>query len=264
MSDDADSRLKPDYDRAEDQAKIDQDEIDQDRGAQSSAPQVDTDQVIEDRPAGYPYINLAWIINNLRQNLPPDDPTPAELVKVFRLFVDYHIRLNDWNDLHNQLSDILFNYGQFSREVERLSDSNEDPEPRAIGIHWHPVAQRGTALLDWASVPRSIFPAEPFARLQDRMIGPAWAVELCKSSDRLESLTRPADIPRLFLQPREPFASRSQYVDINELYDAGSEFYDVAERWMYLVDRHVHKITKELLNLSRLLLSTLVNDRWTA
>jgi hypothetical protein len=209
-------------------------------------------------------IDLPRIIEVLRQNLPSDDPVLSDFIRVLSVFRDFHVRLNDWNELHNQLSDILFNYGQFSREVERLSDSNEDPEPRAIGIHWHPVAQKVTALLDWASAPRNIFQGEPFARLQDRIVGPPWAIELYNSCDRLDALLRPADLSRLFTLPRESLTSRPQFVNINELYDAGSVFYDVAERWMYLVDRRVCNITMQLLTLSQVVLRTLEDDGWKA
>ena len=260
MSDDVDSERSSEYDRAEDQSESVQSELVSGRVTHSQDGLVESERVAEDDPVLHYRINLPWIIKILRQSLPPDDPALADLIRALGLFRDYHLRLNDWNELHNQLSDILFNYGQFSREVERLSNSNEDPEPRSIGIHWHPVAQKVSALLDWASAPRSFFEGEPFARLQDRTVGPPWAVELSKSCDRLDELLRPADLSRLFTLPRESLASRQQYVDINELYDAGSDFYDVAEKWMYLVDRRTREITVELLNLSKVVLSTLEEE----
>ena len=264
MSDDVDAGSTSDNDRAEDQIRSDQSEIVPERENLSPEPMVTDDCVAGEQLESIPQVNLAWIVGILRQSLPAGDPGLSSLIRALRLFRDFHLHLNDWNELHNQLSDILFNYGQFSREVERLSDSNEDPEPRAIGIHWHPVALKVTALLDWASAPRSIFEGEPFARLQDRIIGPTWAVELCKSCDRLDALLRPADLSRLFTLPRESLTSRTQFVDINELYDAGSDFYDVAERWMYLVDRQVRSTTMELLTLSQAVLSTLEDDGWKA
>jgi hypothetical protein len=264
VSENIDEELKPVNDRAEDLARSDQSEKAPESENLSPELQTNGDFMAGEQRARDPQVNLAWIIGVLRQSLPPSDPRLSDLIRVLRLIRDFHLWLNDWNELHNQLSDILFNYSQFSREVERLSDSNEDPEPRTIGIHWHPVAQRVTALLDWASAPRSIFEGEPFARLQDRIVGPPWAVELCKSCDRLDALLRPADLSRLFTLPRESITSRPQYVDINELYDAGSDFYDVAERWMYLVDRRVHEITKELLSLSHSVFNTLEDDGWTA
>jgi len=260
MSDDVDSRLNPESDRAEEPISNDQTELDPERVDLPPSALANSERVIDLWQVDYPLVNLAWVIEVLRQNLPPDDPAPTDLLRIFRVFEDYHIRLNDWNDLHNQLSDILFNYGQFSREVDRLADANEDPEPRTIGIHWHPVALKVAGLLDWASAPRSIFEGDPFARLQDRIVGPPWAVELCKSCDRLDGLTRPADLPRLFILPRDAITPRAQYVDINELYDAGSDFYDIAERWMYLVDRHVRKLTSELVDITRRVLKTLEAD----
>jgi hypothetical protein len=264
MSYDVDAGSTSDYDRGEDQITSDQSEIVPQRENLSPETRVNDDREAGERLEGIPQVNLAWIVGILRQSLPEGDPGVSGLIRALRLFRDFHIRLNDWNELHNQLSDILFNYGQFSREVERLSDSNEDPEPRAIGIHWHPVALKVTTLLDWASAPRSIFEGEPFARLQDRIVGPTWAVELCETCDRLDALLRPSDLSRLFTLPRESLASRTQFVDINELYDAGSDFYDVAERWMYLVDRQLRETTMELLTLSQAVLSTLEDDGWTA
>jgi hypothetical protein len=264
MSDDVDSEIKPEYDRADDRLQSDQGEIVPGHENDSPGELLESELVARNRSGRQLQIDLARIIEVLRRNSPPDDPALAELIRALRLFRSYHLNLSDWNELHNQLSDILFNYGQFSREVERLSNSNEDPEPRSIGMHWHPVAQKVAALLDWASAPRRIFDGEPFARLQDRIVGPPWAVELCSSCDRLDALLQPTDLPRMFTLPRESLSSRQQYVDINELYDAGSDFYDIAERWIYLVDRRVHEITMDLLKLSQSALGTLEEDEWTA
>jgi hypothetical protein len=264
VSDDIDSELEPEHDRAEDRMESHQGEIVLGHGGDPPEGLVESNFAARVNLASQHQTNFPGIIDALRKRLPPGDPALSELVRTLRLFRGYHLRLNDWNELHNHLSDILFNYGQFSREVERLSNSNEDPEPRSIGMHWHPVSQKVTVLLDWASAPRRIFEGEPFAHLKDRIVGPAWAVELYKSCDRLDALLRPTDISRLFILPRESESSRQEYVDINDLYDAGSDFFDVAEKWMYLVDRRVGEITVELLKLSEHELSILEEDEWTA
>jgi hypothetical protein len=238
----------------------DHSEMDADRDDRSPHDQVEGDFVAGDEYTKIPQIHLSRLIEVLRQNLPPDDPAPSDLIQALSLFRNYHVRLKDLNELHKELSEILFNYGQFTREVERLSISNEDPEPRAISMHWYPVAQKVATLLDWASVPRSIIDGEPFARLEDRILGPAWAVELCKCSERLDTLVRPAETPRLFEHPRESLSNRLKFVDINELYDAGSDFHDTAERWMYLVDWQLRETTMELLALSQHVLSSLEDD----
>lgn len=225
------------------------------------------DKIVSDRVGGdivsgdkvvqYLQIDLPRLMDALRQSLPENDPAPAYLINALRQFKDYHARLNDWKDLHNQLNDILFNYGSFSREIERLAVSHEDPEPRTIGMHWRPVSQRVALLLDWASAPRKIIEAEPFARLEDRLVGPQWAVELSVASDRLDDLVRPAGTARLFVLPRDSRPVRPPYVDIGELYDAASEFYDIAERSMYLADRQLRETAAELLSLSQIVLGSL-------
>lgn len=222
-----------------------------------AASEVEGDIVSGDKIVQYLQIDLPRLLSALRQGLPENDPAPAHLVRALRQFKIYHARLNDYKDLHNQLNDILFNYGSFSREIERLAVSHEDPEPRAIGIHWRPIFQRVTLLLDWASAPRTIIEAEPFARLEDRIVGPPWAVELCAASDRLDELVRSNRPERLFVLPRDSRPVRSSYVDIGDLYDAASEFFDVAERTMYLVDRQLRETTAELLSLSRIVLGSL-------
>lgn len=222
-----------------------------------AADQVQGDIVAGDKVVQVLQIDLPRLMEALRQSLPEDDPAPTLLIDALRQFKDYHARLDHCKELHNQLNDILFNYGQFSREVERLSVTHEDPEPRTIGIHWRPVSQRVAILLDWASAPRSIFESEPFARLEDRITGPLWAVELCVASDRLDDLMRPVAQQRLFVLPRDSRPIRPPYVDIGELYDAGSEFYDIVERAMYLADRQLRETATELLSLSRIVLGSL-------
>ena len=179
-----------------------------------TADQVQGDIVAGDKVVQVLQIDLPRLMEVLRQSLPDDDPAPTHLIEALRQFKDYHPRLSHWKELHNQLNDILFNYGQFSREVERLAVSHEEPEPRTIGIHWRPVAQKVAILLDWASAPRSIFEGEPFARLEDRITGPLWAVELCVASDRLDDLMRPPGPPRLFVLPR-PRPRRAPFIWIS-------------------------------------------------
>jgi hypothetical protein len=221
------------------------------------ADQVFGDIVSGDKVTQVPQLDLPRLLTALRQSLPEDDPAPAYLINSLRQFRDYHARLNDWKDLHNQLNDILFNYGAFSREVERLAVTHEDPEPHTINMHWRPVAQRVSLLLDWASAPRTINEAEPFARFEDRIVGPLWAVELCVAGDRLDDLVRPTGPSRLFIQPRNSRLARPPTVEIGELYDAAAEFIDAAERWMYLVDRQLRDTALELLSLSQIVLAGL-------
>lgn len=201
--------------------------------------------------------DMPRLMDVLRRTLPEDDSTLQYLTNLIDRLKDTHERLNDWRELHNQLNEILYNFGQFSREVERLAVYHEDPEPETIGIHWRPVAQKVAFLLDWASAPHSVVVDTPFARLEDRIIGPTWAVELCVASDRLDRLVRPAGQPHLFILPRDSRPTRPLYVDINELYDAGGEFFDIAERTMYLTGRQIRETTTELLNLSHNVLGSL-------
>ena len=219
--------------------------------------QVSGDIVSGDKVVQILQLDLPRVLAALRQSLPANDPAPVYLIETLRQFRDYHARLNDWKELHNQLNDILFNYGSFSREVERLAVTHEDPEPRTIHMHWRPVSQRVSLLLDWASAPRTITGGEPFARLEDRIVGPLWAVELCAASARLDDLVRPAGPPRLFVELRNARPVRPPTVEIGDLYDAASEFFDTAERWMYLADRQLRDTATELLSLSRIVLGSL-------
>jgi hypothetical protein len=221
---------------------------------------VDSDPMAGDNADQIVQIDLPRLIEVLRRGLPEGDPTPAYLARALRRLKEYHSRLNDWKELHNQLNDILFNFGQFSREVERLAVYHEDPEPETIGIHWRPVSQKVAFLLDWASAPRSVVVDKPFARLEDGIAGPTWLVELCVASDRLDNLVHPAGPSRLFVLPRDSRPTRPLYVDINELYDAEAEFYDVAERSMYLAGRQLRETATELLNLSHIVLGSLEDE----
>lgn len=222
-----------------------------------AAGQVGGDLISGDKIVQYLQVDLPHLLNALHQSLPANDPAPAHLIRALRRFKDYHARLNDYKDLHNQLNDILFNYGAFSREIERLAISHEDPEPRAISIHWRPISHKVSLLLDWASAPRTIIEDEPFARLEGRMVGPRWAIELCAACDRLDELVRANAPVHLFVRPRDSRPVQQFYVDIGDLYDAASEFFDVAERSMYLVDRQLRETTAELLSLSQIVLGSL-------
>jgi hypothetical protein len=222
-----------------------------------TADQVTGDIVSGDKVIQVLQLDLPRLLTALRHSLPEDDPAPTYLVNTLRQFRDYHARLNDWKEVHNQLNDILINYGAFSREIERLAVTHEDPESHTLGMHWRPVAQRVSLLLDWASAPRTITEGEPFARLEDRIVGPLWAVELCAAGDRLDDLVRPTGPRRLFVQPRNSRATRPPIVEIGELYDAAAEFIDTAERWMYLVDRQLRDTATELFSLSRVVLAGL-------
>jgi hypothetical protein len=172
------------------------------------------------------------------------------LIDSLRQIQSYHARLKDWADLQGQLHEILFIYGAFSREIERLFVFHEDPEPSTIGMHWRPISQQVAILLDWASAPRSVDESEPFARLEDRLVGPNWAVEIFVTSSRLDDLVRPEEPARLFGLPHAQPPSRAVYVDINELLDAASEFYDTVERAMYLSDHRLRETVTELLGFS--------------
>ena len=228
------------------------------------AGQTHADLVTGDKVEQVLQIDLPFLLEAWRQSLPEDSPAPAYLFDVLHQFKNYHAHVNDWIELHNQLNDILFNYGQFSHEVERLAVSHEDPEPRTIRMHWRPVAQKVAILLDWASVPRDIYNGKAFARLEDRIVGPLWAVELCVASDRLDDLMRPSEPPRLFVLPRDSRPNRAPYLDIGELYDASSEFYDIAERSIYLTGRQLHETATALVNLSRIVLGNLEGKSWMA
>ena len=221
------------------------------------ADEISGDVVSGDKVVQILQLDLPRLVAALRQSLPEEDPAPAYLIETLRRFRDYHIRLNDWKELHNQLNDILINYGSFSREVERLAVTHEDTEPRIINMHWRPISQRVSLLLDWASAPRSITEGEPFARLEDRIVGPMWAVKMCVACDRLDDLVRPVGPPRLFIQQPNSRPAHPPTVEIGDLYDAASEFIDTAERWMYLVDRQLRDTATELLSLSRIVLGSL-------
>jgi hypothetical protein len=232
-------------------------------GHQAGSEEILADQLDGDRVSGNMEtqqdlrIDLPRLIQALRRSLPENDPAPADLIQVLGGFKEYHARLADWIDLHGHLNEILFNFGSFFREIERLSASHEDPEPPAIGMHWRPISQRVSLLLDWASAPRRVDETEPFARLEDRIVGPLWAIQLCVASDRLDDLLRSDGSARLFALPRDSRPYRPSYIDINELLDAASEFHDIAERALYLADRRLRETSAELRSFSNTVLSGL-------
>jgi hypothetical protein len=170
---------------------------------------------------------------------------------------DDYARLKDWSDLLVQLNEILFTFGAFFREIERLFMFHEEPEPSTVGLHWSPISQRVVMLLKWASLPRNIDEVESFARHEDRIVGPKWAVELSIASNRLDELLQPDGSTRLFGLPRDLQLSRQPYVDINDLCDAASEFYDVAERARYLTERKLCESITEFGNRTQIMLANL-------
>jgi hypothetical protein len=202
-------------------------------------------------------IDLPHLMQALSRSLPEGDPAPANLVQALARFKDYHARLGDWIELQSHLHEILFNFGSFFRETERLSASHEDPEPPSIAMHWRPISRRVAILLEWASVPRRVFDTESFARLDDQIVGPLWAIQLCVASDRLDDLVRPDGTRRLFALPRDSWPSRASYIDTNDLLDAASEFYDIAERALYLADRQLGETLAELNSFSNTIFNSL-------
>lgn len=203
------------------------------------------------------------MINQNEAHILPKEPEGGELtskadwLRLLHQLEDYHARLKDWSDLLGQFSEILFNLGAFSGEIERLFMFHEEPDPSTIGDHWRPISTRVTSLLEWASVPRKIDEVEPFARHGDQTVGPHWAVELWSASSRLDELVRPPEETRLFSPRRGSKPASIPYLDINELYDAASEFIDVAERARYLVERKLRQSITEYHNRAQLLLTSL-------
>jgi hypothetical protein len=202
-------------------------------------------------------VDLTRLIQALSHIPPEGGPEPDELITALRRLQNYHVLLSDWIALDGHLNDILFKYGSFFREVERLSAAHEDPEPTSIGKYWRPISQRVAILLDWAGAPRSFFETQPFARLEDRMVGPLWAIQLCAAGDRLDEMVRPEKSPRLFVRPPGSRPPRPPTIDINELLDAASEFHDLAERTRYLAYIRMQEISAELLNFSNPVLGSL-------
>lgn len=219
-----------------------------------------SDELLE----GFQPIDLPRLFEAMRQSLPQGDPAPARLIQALRRLQDQHTRLSEWIELQHRLSEILSGYGQFSREVERLEVSQEDPEPQTVGIFWRPVSRMTANLLEWASAPRRIFAGAPFARLADGIVGPSWAVELCVARERLDELMRPIEMTRLFEPPRGARPTRPLYIDIVELYDAGSEFYDVLERAKRLIDRQLYQTAMALAASSRAVFGDLEGLEWAA
>ncbi|HEX7973496.1 MAG TPA: hypothetical protein VF498_03735, partial [Anaerolineales bacterium] len=137
-------------------------------------------------------LDIARLVEILRQNLPAGDPLPQNLLKSLQEFQYLHTRLHEWKKLHNCMNTILTDLGQFRHEVDRVEMTRRVPNPQALGRLWRPVRRDVLILLDWAATVRYIAET-PFGQLDKGVQGPAWAVEMFTTKNRLDDLLgRPA------------------------------------------------------------------------
>ena len=189
----------------------------------------------------YVQVDLAKVLDALKQALPAGDPAGQQLVAVLRGFQELHILLRAWKELHNGLNDVTNALDQFTHEVERLDVSQTAPDARRLSRLWRPIRQKVQIVLDDAACASPIVPT-PFAIQPEGVQGPAWAVELHAGASRIETL----------LDLKSP--------DSMELYDAAFDFDDAVDRHMYLADKHLRETASELYNLSAVVLRSLSHD----
>jgi len=199
------------------------------------------DFVGRDKIVNYYQLDIAKLMEVLRQALPEDDPMPQHLLETLEQFRAFHAQLYEWKELHNYLNDVLYVVGQFIREVERLDAQGLPGDPRSLSRLWRPVAQKVQLLLDWARQVQHI--SAPLVEEAEGWHGPRWAVELAANRRRVDEVLQPAEFT------------------LNALYDAAYAFVDSAERHMYLADKALRETAGELYTLSRIVLGELSRDR---
>jgi hypothetical protein len=214
-----------------DQANIGGDVVGRDKVTQVQGDQINT----------YLQLDLAQLLETLKQALPDNDPLPNRLVSALKDFKQYHTRLWEWKELHNALNDVIFVFDQFSKEVERRDAAGSLGDVRALKRLWRPVDQKVDLLLDFAAKVQHIGP--PLITQSDgSRQGPPWAIELASATDQLKHLFDDG-VPTL-----------------DNIYEATYAFSDAAEKHMYLADKQLRDTAGELYNLSNALLGSVSRD----
>lgn len=198
-------------------------------------------QVQGDQINNYIQLDLAKLVETLKQALPDNDPLPERLVNALQDLKQYHTRLWEWKELHNALNDVIFVFDQFSKEVERRDAAGNLGDVRALKRLWRPVDQKVDLLLDFATQVQHI--GSPLVTQPDgSRQGPPWAIELASTTDQLKQLFDEG-VPTL-----------------DNIYEATNAFSDAAEKHMYLADKQLRDTAGELYNLSNALLGSMSHD----
>lgn len=184
--------------------------------------------------------DIEKLVTALKQSLPDDDPTPQYLLDALKGFQHYHASLHEWKELHNLLNDILFTFGSFTLEIDRIEIANEKPHPRRLIQLWRPISQKVDALLEWGKEIKYI--GTPFAHSEKGLQGEPWAIEMYVAKERLDQLLN------------------SPKVEAEELFNARFEFSGKAETRMYLADKKLRETADELYSLSRVVLGSINHE----
>ncbi len=199
-------------------------------------------QVQGDQINNYLQLDLAKLVETLKQALPDNDPLPDRLVTALRDFKRYHTRLWEWKELHNALNDVIFVFDQFSKEVERRDAAGGLGDVRSLQRLWRPAEQKVGLLLDFAAKVQHI--GSPLVTQPDgSRQGPPWAIELASVTDQLKHLFKEGALT------------------LDNLYEATYAFSDAAEKHMYLADKQLRDTAGELYNLSNALLGSMGHDQ---
>ena len=181
--------------------------------------------------------DIEKMVSALKQTLPEGDPTPQYLLDALKSFQHYHSLLYEWKELHNFLNDVLFMFGPFTLEIDRVEIANEQPNLRILAQLWRPIAQKVNALLEWGKSIQHI--GTPFVQSDQGLQGAAWAIEIFVAKEHLDRLLK------------------SSNVEAGDLFDARGEFGEKAETHMYLADKKLRETADELYSLSRVVLGSL-------
>jgi hypothetical protein len=207
-----------------DQTSIEGDLVGRDKITQVQGDQINT----------YIQIDLPQLLETLKQALPENDPLPDRLVNALKDFKHYHSRLWEFKELHNALNDVVFVLDQFAREVERLDAAGQTGNARALARLWRPVDQKVDLLIEFARNLQHI--GTPLSQHNGSWQGPAWAIELQSTAQRINDLLAPSDY------------------DFTALYDATNTFSDAVDKHLYLADKQLRDTAGELYHLSQQLL----------
>jgi len=185
-------------------------------------------------------LDIARLVEILKNSLPDDDPTPQYLLDTLKSFKHFHASLFEWKEVHNFLNDILMYFGAFSLEIERIQSYEEAPNPRLLLPLWRPISQKVNALVEWGKNIQHI--GLPFSESEQGMQGPAWAIDMRVAKENIDQLLK------------------SSPIDANSLFEARGEFGEKAETQMYLADKKLRETADELYNLSRVVLGSLGHE----
>ena len=226
------SNISGGVDLTGDQASIGGDVVGRDKVTQVQGDQINT----------YVQLDLAKLLETLKQALPANDPLPERLVNALRDFKQYPTRLWEWKELHNALNDVIFVFDQFSKEVERRDAAGSLGDVRALKRLWRPAEQKVELLLDFATTVQHI--GSPLVTQPDgSRQGPPWAIELASVTDQLKHIFD------------------EDALTLDNLYEATYAFSDAAEKHMYLADKQLRDTAGELYNLSNDLLGSVGHDQ---